>query len=66
MFTGLVESVGEVTATSPVSGGRRLRIRTPFAADLALGDSLAVNGVCLTVIDMATQSARTSVLKRCV
>jgi riboflavin synthase len=49
MFTGLVEAVGEIADTARVPGGRRLRIRTAFAGDLALGDSLAVNGVCLTV-----------------
>jgi riboflavin synthase len=49
MFTGLVEAVGEIVESTAVPSGRRLRIRTPFAAELALGDSLAVNGVCLTV-----------------
>jgi riboflavin synthase len=53
MFTGLVESVGELVerkALSGTSGGFRLRIDTPLAAELSPGDSLAVNGVCLTVI----------------
>jgi riboflavin synthase len=50
MFTGLVESVGEIVETKPMGGGLRLRITTPLAAELAAGDSLAVNGVCLTVI----------------
>src|SRR5438876_1894595 len=50
MFTGLVEGVGELLERKPTSGGFRLRIGTPLAGDLAPGDSLAVNGVCLTVI----------------
>src|SRR5689334_14828643 len=50
MFTGLVESVGEIVETKPMGGGVRLRITTPLAAELSAGDSLAVNGVCLTVI----------------
>jgi riboflavin synthase len=50
MFTGLVESVGEIVETKPMGGGVRLRITTPLAGELAAGDSLAVNGVCLTVI----------------
>jgi len=50
MFTGLVEEVGEIVETKPMGGGVRLRITTPLAADLSAGDSLAVNGVCLTVI----------------
>src|SRR5215470_7795401 len=50
MFTGLIEAVGELVERKPTSGGYRLRIATPIAAELALGDSIAVNGVCLTVI----------------
>jgi riboflavin synthase len=50
MFTGLVEGVGEVIELKPTSSGARLRIGTPLAAELTPGESLAVNGVCLTVI----------------
>lgn len=50
MFTGLVEEVGELIERKPTSGGFRLRIGTTLATGLAAGDSLAVNGVCLTVI----------------
>jgi len=50
MFTGLVEAVGEVVAREPTNRGFRLRIATPLATELSPGDSLAVNGVCLTVI----------------
>jgi riboflavin synthase len=50
MFTGLVEAVGELVECKPTSGGFRLRIGTRLAPELAPGDSLAVNGVCLTVI----------------
>jgi len=50
MFTGLVEGVGEVIERKATSGGFRLRIATALAPELAPGDSLAVNGVCLTVI----------------
>ncbi|HKF65447.1 MAG TPA: riboflavin synthase [Vicinamibacterales bacterium] len=49
MFTGLVEAVGELVERTPTSGGVRLRIATGLARELALGDSLAVNGVCLTI-----------------
>jgi riboflavin synthase len=51
MFTGLVEAVGEIAESTATAGGMRLRIRTPLARELALGDSLAVNGVCLTVVE---------------
>jgi riboflavin synthase len=50
MFTGLVEGVGELIERKPTTGGFRLRIGTPLAPELKPGDSLAVNGVCLTVI----------------
>ena len=50
MFTGLVEGVGELVERKPTSGGFRLRIGTSLAPELKPGDSLAVNGVCLTVI----------------
>src|SRR6266851_2959082 len=50
MFTGLVEAVGEVVERKPTSAGFRLRIGSSLATDLSPGDSLAVNGVCLTVI----------------
>jgi riboflavin synthase len=50
MFTGLVEAVGELVERKPASGGFRLRIASSLAGELAPGDSLAVNGVCLTVI----------------
>jgi riboflavin synthase len=50
MFTGLVEAVGEIIERKPTSGGFRLRIATALAPELAPGDSIAVNGVCLTVI----------------
>ena len=50
MFTGLVEGVGELVERKPTSGGFRLRIGSRLAPELVPGDSLAVNGVCLTVI----------------
>src|SRR5450759_1942712 len=50
MFTGLVETVGELLERKTTSGGFRLRIGSRLAPELVPGDSLAVNGVCLTVI----------------
>src|SRR5919201_2124685 len=50
MFTGLVEAVGEVVELKPTSAGARLHVATALAEELRPGDSLAVNGVCLTVI----------------
>jgi riboflavin synthase len=50
MFTGLIEDVGEVAEIKPTPAGFRLRLATRLAAEIAAGDSLAVNGVCLTVV----------------
>lgn len=50
MFTGLIESLGTVTRVSPMPGGIRLALGCDLASALALGDSVAVNGVCLTVV----------------
>ena len=49
MFTGLIEAVGQVAYVAKNAGGLRISVRTPLAAELADGESVAVNGVCLTV-----------------
>lgn len=51
MFTGLVEATGQVDTVRASPDGGRLRIRTPIGAELQPGDSIAVNGVCLTALD---------------
>ena len=48
MFTGLIEQVGEVESVRQTDAGRELRVRAPFN-DLTAGESIAVNGACLTV-----------------
>jgi riboflavin synthase len=50
MFTGIVEAVGKLVEVKPMAGGYRVRIQTELAPELKPGDSLSVNGVCLTVI----------------
>jgi riboflavin synthase len=55
MFTGIVESVGQVVELKPVADGFRARIQTGLAHAVKPGDSVAVNGVCLTVI-LTTES----------
>ncbi len=51
MFTGLIESTGIVTRTERAGGGLRLEVYAPeFGRDMAIGDSIAVDGACLTVI----------------
>ena len=50
MFTGIVEGVGSLAEVKGTSSGFRVRIHTPLSSAMKVGDSLAVNGVCLTVI----------------
>src|SRR5688572_29162001 len=71
MFTGIVEAVGTLVEVKSIGGGYRVRIATALASDLRAGDSLSVNGVCLTVIltdegevhaDVAPETARVTTL----
>jgi riboflavin synthase len=75
MFTGLIEHVGHVSALAPIEGGFRLSIETDLAGALRPGDSVAVNGVCLTVVasavsrfdtEIGPETARVTTLGRCV
>lgn len=50
MFTGLIEAVGAITRRDTANGGARLEVAAPFVAELSPGESVAVNGVCLTAI----------------
>ncbi len=49
MFTGLIEATGRIDAIDRDESGGRVRLQTAIAGDLRPGDSLAVNGICLTV-----------------
>jgi len=51
MFTGIVESVGVVERVEPLGEGRRITIAVSWSRDLSLGDSVAVDGCCLTVVE---------------
>lgn len=71
MFTGLIEAVGEVAEVKPTPAGFRLRLTSALARDLTPGESLSVNGVCLTVVsadaegihaDISPETARVSSL----
>lgn len=53
MFTGIVEEQGRVESIRPEAGGARLRIECRMVlADMSLGASIAVNGVCLTAVEI--------------
>lgn len=49
MFTGLVEAIGTIEAVSDAPAGREFRVRCPWG-DLTPGESIAINGACLTVL----------------
>jgi riboflavin synthase len=61
MFTGLVEAVGELVTRREIDGGLELGFAAPIADALAVGDSVAVNGVCLTVTRAAAGEFRADV-----
>jgi len=56
MFTGLVESTGNVLALESKGEQARLVLEIPFASELTPGDSVAINGCCLTVADLAANA----------
>ncbi|HEY7472735.1 MAG TPA: riboflavin synthase [Gemmatimonadota bacterium] len=51
MFTGIIETVGSVRGVAPLGGGRRLTLGAPWAGDVVPGESIAVDGACLTVVE---------------
>ena len=50
MFTGIIENLGQVLSHERSASSSRLRLETSFG-DLELGESVAVNGACLTVVE---------------
>jgi riboflavin synthase len=73
MFTGLVEALGEVETLAREGAGRRVAVRVPpgWTGDVGAGDSVAVNGVCLTAVtvdpgrlafDLAEETLRVTTL----
>jgi riboflavin synthase len=51
MFTGIIETIGTLRRAEPMGEGRRLTLTAPWAAGPSLGESIAVDGVCLTVVE---------------
>ncbi|MCS3841923.1 riboflavin synthase [Microbacterium sp. AK031] len=65
MFTGIIEEIGEITAIAPAGDGWRLTVRAPKAAhDAAHGESIAVSGVCLTVVGSTPDTFDADVMKQ--
>ncbi|WEK62545.1 MAG: riboflavin synthase [Candidatus Microbacterium colombiense] len=65
MFTGIIEEIGEITAIAPAGDGWRLTVRAPRAsADAVHGESIAVSGVCLTVVGSTPDTFDADVMKQ--
>lgn len=65
MFTGIIEEIGEITAIASSGDGWRLTVRAPKAAqDAVHGESIAVSGVCLTVVDSSSDTFDADVMKQ--
>ena len=64
MFTGLVEATGTITKITDLGEQARYEIAIPFVKELALGDSVATNGCCLTVAELGEESASFDLLQQ--
>jgi riboflavin synthase len=64
VFTGLIEDLGTVEAVERGDDGARLRISTPLASEVSDGDSVAVNGCCLTATAVTTDSFETEAMNQ--
>ena len=62
MFTGLVAGIGQVSGVDRSDDGVRLTVESPLAAELHGGDSVAVNGVCLTAVDVSDRAFSADVM----
>lgn len=64
MFTGLIQDIGRVEAVERGEDGARLRIATNLASEIGLGDSVAVDGVCLTATAVDDTSFETEAMNQ--
>ncbi len=64
MFTGLIQDVGTVATLESGADGARLRIATSLGSDIALGDSVAVNGICLTATSADAEGFETEAMNQ--
>ncbi|GEK81462.1 riboflavin synthase [Agrococcus baldri] len=64
MFTGIIEELGEIVSFEPNGEAWRLTVRGPLAvSDASHGDSIAVNGLCLTVVDQTADAFTADVMQ---
>ena len=62
MFTGLVESTGVISSFDRNDTGATLEVDIPFIDEISMGESIAINGYCLTVSNMSSKSASFNLL----
>tara|TARA_B100001057_G_C22854243_1_gene952139 strand:- start:560 stop:1156 length:597 start_codon:yes stop_codon:yes gene_type:complete len=62
MFTGLVESTGVISSFDRNDTGATLEVDIPFIDEISMGESIAINGCCLTVSNMSSKSASFNLL----
>ncbi|HEU4428218.1 MAG TPA: riboflavin synthase [Myxococcota bacterium] len=58
MFTGIVEAVGDVVSVTPRGETARIAVRSPLAREVKLGESVALNGCCLTIAESHAEELR--------
>lgn len=63
MFTGIIEALGTVARVDDQAGARRITYATPLSAELEVDDSVAINGVCQTVVARDASSFQTVVIE---
>jgi len=65
MFTGIIEELGEIVAVTPAGDGARITVRAPRAVeDVTHGASIAVGGVCLTVVGWTSETFDADVMRQ--
>lgn len=63
MFTGIIESLGQITGLVPDGENLHLEIKTPLAAELKIDQSVSHNGVCLTVVETGQDTYRVTAIR---
>ncbi|MEO0414078.1 MAG: riboflavin synthase [Verrucomicrobiota bacterium] len=63
MFTGIIEETGLVKELLPIDGGARFMIECSFVSEIELGESIAVNGACLTAVEMKADTVAFDLLE---
>lgn len=63
MFTGIIETLGEVSQLQEAAGNLEIYIKTPLSSELKIDQSVAHNGVCLTVVELLEGSYRVTAIQ---